>query len=181
MTHKCEKCNKEFASEDALKHHNNSKHYVEPKKPFLSSKRKKQIKIYGIVLIVLVGLIYGFTALSSVKSLPPTTMKNHIEVVPETQILKEPIELKIHRHVLEHFDSGQDSRGGVIINYDCMNYNCEPDLIEKLEAFTKEYEYVYVAPFKNMKEKIVITKLNQIRKLNSYDESAIKQFIEGLR
>lgn len=180
MTNKCEKCNKEFATEEALKHHHNSKHYVESKKPFLSSKRKKQIKIYGVVAIILIVLIFFVMSLSAVKSLPPTTMKGHIEVIPKTVILKEPIKPEIHKHILEHFDGGDGNRGGVVINYDCKNYDCSPDLIEKLEAFTEEYGHVYVAPFKNMKVKIAITKLNQIRKLDSYDEDAIRQFI-GIR
>jgi len=60
------------------------------------------------------------------------------------------------------------------------NYDCSPDLIEKLEAFADKYPLnVYVSPFKNMDEKIALTKLGRILTLESYDETAIDNFIKG--
>lgn len=60
MIYKCEQCNKEFSSEEALNMHNKSKHpelYKEPKRK-LTDKGKKKIRNW-IIFIVIVGLIIG--------------------------------------------------------------------------------------------------------------------------
>ena len=80
--------------------------------------------------------------------------------------------------MLEHADG--KGPPGIIINYNCVDYACESDLIEKLEAFAKKYSAnVYVAPFKNMDAKIVLTRLNKIEILESFDENKIEDFINN--
>ena len=79
--------------------------------------------------------------------------------------------------MLEHVDGA--GRPGIIINYNCKDYKCEDNLIEKLEAFATKYDYVYVAPFKGMDAKIALTKLGKIEVLEEYDESLIINFIDG--
>jgi len=68
---------------------------------------------------------------------------------------------------------------GIIINYDCKNFECEQGLIEQLESFAIKYNNVYVAPFKNMPVKIALTKLGRIETLSEYDENKIETFITG--
>ena len=124
-----------------------------------------------------IWLIFFFV--SNIKTLPPSTMEGHAEISPPAHILQEPMKLVVHKHMLEHADGKEGGRGGIIINYNCDNFVCEDGLIKKLEAFAVKYpEHVYVAPFPNMEAKIVLTKLNQQKVLNEYDEQAIEEFIQ---
>jgi len=73
-----------------------------------------------------------------------------------------------------------DGRGkpGIIIQYNCKKYSCEPDLIQKLTELLKQYpENVYLAP-NNYDGKIILTKLSRSKVLDSFDEQTIKEFIE---
>jgi len=56
---KCEKCEKEFGSKDALNMHDKSKHPDAYKEPLLSNKVKKRIRNYGILFVILLA-IAGF-------------------------------------------------------------------------------------------------------------------------
>ena len=174
----CTKCDKEFSSKEALEMHNNAKHYESVKKPVLASKHKKKIKI-GIYIIIVLGIIFGIVSLisSGVKTLPPTDMQGHIEEWPSTQVLKTPIPITIFKHILEHSDT-QSKRPGVIISYNCEDYECGQGLIESLEEFATEYDYVYVAPFPKIDAKIVITKLGKQIVLEEYNKYIIQEFIE---
>lgn len=177
--HKCEACERNFKDKEGLDMHNSAKHSKpehEKKSPKLNSKK---IKNYGIFIVILAIAIVGFYFLfSSVKTLPPTDMQGHIEENPPSHILKEPMPLEIQKHMLEHADG--TGPPGVVINYNCEDYNCEPDLIEKLEEFALSYTAnVYVAPFKNMDAKIVLTRQNGIEILENYDEERITNFIRG--
>ena len=176
----CKICERSFDSEEALKMHNDAKHPVEIKKPLVSVSKKTKIQIrnwsiaVGIILLLVIGAVF----LANRKSLPPTTIEGHIEVSPPSHILKEPMSITIQKHMLEHADGSGPP--GVVINYDCENFECEPDLIPKLEEFAKKYpEFVYVAPFKNMKVKIALTRLNRILTLDSYNEVMIEKFIKS--
>ena len=137
----------------------------------------KRIKIWAILIVVLIVIWYGFTAVSDKMTLPPTTMEGHTEGLPASRVLKQPMGEAIQKHMLEHVNGEDGARGAVIINYDCKNYECKDQLVEKLEGFAGEFDFVYVAPFKNMKAEIVLTKLHQIKVLEEYDESAIRAFI----
>ena len=174
---KCEQCGREFGSEDSLEMHKKAKHQHE-KKEFFSKSLIKKIKLYSILGIILILLIWGGVALMNRKSLPPKTMEGHIEVVPDTKISTKMLDPRIHKHILEHFDGEDGSRGGIIINYDCKTYECSPDLVLKLRDFTNTYEYVYVAPYKNMKAKIVLTKLNRQVTFDDFNEEQINQFLK---
>jgi len=173
--HKCKHCGNEFNSTDALSMHMNAKHFDEKKGISINFKK---IKIYSIVGVVLILLIFGGLAMTNRTSLPPKDMAGHIEVVPDTKILKNPMDLRIHKHILEHFDGEEGSRGGIIINYDCNTHTCSSDMVLNLEDFTKTYEYVYVAPYKNMKSKIVLTKLNRQITLDDFSSETIDQFLK---
>mgnify|MGYP001607946778 FL=1 len=175
---RCEICNRKFKDADGLAMHNKAKHLELTEKPKKSLPIKK-IRNYRILIsaVVLIGLflIWGF---SSIKTLPPTDMQGHVEQNPSSHILKEQMSITIQKHMLEHADGIDGGRGGVIINYNCKDYECEEDLIEKLETFAVKYDYAYVAPFKGMDAKIALTKLNKIEVLEEYDNEKIKEFIE---
>jgi hypothetical protein len=177
MNFKCEECDKEFTSKEAIESHNKSKHPEEVKQPFLTNKSKKKIKYILITAVIVAIILYGFYLLGNQKTLPPTDMVGHIEANPSSHILRKPMQIAIHKHMLEHADAIEGGRGGVIINYDCKNYECAEDLVDKLEQFAVDYDYVYVAPYKNMATKIAVSKLNRQITLEEYDEEAITAFI----
>ena len=175
----CEKCAKPFGSTEALAQHSQSKHPEDIKKPrsSLSPKQKRKIRNWTIIIVVL-GLIVGgiWYLVSNIKTLPPTDMKGHIEVNPPSHILKEPMKIAIQKHMLEHADG--EGPPGVIINYNCIDFDCEEGLVEKLEAFVEKYpDFLYVAPFLKMDVKIALTRLGRIEILESYDEERIENFI----
>ena len=178
--HKCEACNRNFKDKEGLDMHNSAKHSKpESEKKSLKINSKK-IKNWGILIFIFGLIVFGiFWSFSSVKTLPPTDMQVHVEVNPPSHVLREPMSIPIQKHMLEHVDGQQGVRGGVIINYNCKDYNCEAGLIENLERFGYEFDYVYVAPFKNMDAKIALTKLNRIEILEDYDEEKINNFIRG--
>lgn len=174
MEHKCEKCDKTFSSEEALDMHNNSKHSVKERKQI----NKKKIRNW-IIFIVIVALVVGgfYFFVLNAKTLPPTSMQGHIEASPPSHVMKVPMRLEIQKHMLEHVDGIEGGRGGIIINYDCENYECESGLIENLESFAEGYDYVYVAPYSNMKVKIALTSLGRIETLDEFNEEVIRGFI----
>lgn len=181
MVEKCEKCSREFGSKEALYMHSQSKHpQEEVKKPFLTIKQKKRIKMWTISLVVIIGIVWlvSFFA-ANVKTLPPKDMQGHMEVSPPSHILKEPMGITVHKHMLEHADGKEGGRGGIIINYNCEDFNCKESLVEKLEAFAIKYPaHVYVAPYRNMDAMIVLTKLNQQKVLEEYNEKIIEGFVQ---
>ena len=175
---RCEICDRNFKDTDGLAMHNKAKH---PEK--IPRERKplpiKKIRNWSIFLVIIGLIIFGiFWGISSIERLPPTDMQGHIESSPSSHVLKKPIPINIQKHMLEHVDGKEGERGGVIINYNCKDYQCEDDMIGKLETFALEFDYVYVAPFKGMDAKIAITKLGKIEILEEYDKAQIKNFIE---
>ena len=176
---KCEKCNKEFGSEGALASHNQAKHPPEAERTLINPKTKKRIKFWTITLLVIIIFWYGFYRIANVKGLPPTDMSGHIEVNPPSHVMRTPMRIEIQKHMLEHVDGGEGGRGGIIINYDCENYECEEGLIDQLESFADEFDFVYVAPYNNMKSKIVLTRLGRLKQLDEYDENIIRFFVGG--
>jgi len=178
----CEICGKILNSEDGLASHKRDKHSIErerDKDPVDVKKTKKRYIIIIISLIIIFGVYWMFTSASNATSLPPISMEGHVERVPSSHILRKPLALNVQKHLLEHVDGIEGASGGVIINYDCKNFECETNLIENLENFAVKYDYVYVAPFKNMEVKIALTRLGRIEKYDSYDERGIEIFITG--
>jgi len=174
---RCEICDRTFKDESGLAQHNAHKHpenVPKPKKEF-----KMPISKGWLIFLVIIGgiialIVWGASARTV---LPPTDMTGHIEVSPPSHVLKEPMDIRVHKHMLEHVDGQEGGRGGTIINYNCEDYNCEPGLIENLESFAEKYSHVYVAPFKNMNAKIALTKLNRQEILEEYDEERIDKFV----
>lgn len=179
--YRCEECDRSFNSEGSLFDHNKSKHPEIAKKTFFTPQKKRKIKKMSgwlIFFVVIAVVVWGITNLfSGVKTLPPTDMQGHAEINPPSHIMKEPMPIAMQKHMLEHADGEDGGRAGVVINYNCDDYECEENLIENLERFTEEHSFVYVAPFKNMDAKIALTRLGKIEVLEDFDEDKINNFI----
>ena len=161
-----------------------NKELYELKKRERDNKRQKQDvqkKVrktgrYIIYLLILAGIVLGIYFFSkNIKRLPPTTDQNHVELSPPAHIVTQPISDRIQRHMLEHADGG--GRPGIIIQYNCDDYDCEENLIAKLTELVGQYpDNVYLAP--NIYDgKIILTKLGKRSILDTFDEEAIKDFI----
>ncbi len=137
-------------------------------------------KLGGIFVLVLLiaGLGYGgYRWVSGARYYPPTDFTGHTEDLPSGHILTEPMPLPIQKHMLEHADGR--GRPGVIINYNCEDFDCAPDLIERLTEVAQEYsDYVYLAPFPDMDTKIALTHVGKLETLDAFDEGRIRAFIE---
>ena len=174
---RCEICNRNFKNQESLDMHNAAKHSIsreERRTEPISKKSKKWMIWIFVTAIAIIGIIWAF---SGIKTLPPTDLQGHVEANPPSHILKEPMPIAIQKHMLEHVDGVEGGRGGVIINYNCKDYQCEENLIGNLEAFATKYDYVYVSPLENMDAKIAITKLGKIEILENYNEEKIESFI----
>lgn len=152
------------------------------KENFPEEERKMRVKKIirrGLTTTITLGVILGIVWLIKTPSrrpnLPPTIMQGHMEDSPKAHIVTEYIPDSIQRHMLEHADGS--GKPGVIIQYNCNQYDCEPDLVEKLTELAKQYpDNVYLAP-SNYTGKIILTKLGVIKILENFDGQAIKDFI----
>ena len=132
---------------------------------------------YILYALITVGVVGGAVwLLSKTPKLPPTTQENHIEESPPSHIVTTPIPENIQRHMVEHADGAGPP--GIIIQYNCDDYKCAPDLVQKLTALVEEYpENVYLAP-NNYDGKIILTKQSRRKILDDFDEQVIRDFIE---
>ncbi len=142
-------------------------------------KQKNKIKfwIFGIGLpaVIIGGIIFLISKAPSKPKLPPTIAQGHIEQSPKSNISTDPIPDPIQRHVLEH--AGGGGKPGIIIQYNCEKYSCDPNLVTKLAELVKKYpDNVYLAPG-NYAGKIILTKLGEYKILEEYDEAIITSFI----
>jgi len=129
-----------------------------------------------VVLLVLGGLGAGFVWFATNQLyLPPITAQGHVETSPAAHILDTPIPDKVQRHMFEHSDGS--GKPGIIIQYNCKDYDCAPDLIANLTALVEEFpDNVYLAP-NNYDGKIILTKRGSYEILESFDDAAIRAFI----
>lgn len=129
------------------------------------------------VAIVASGTLIALAGwyISTRPNLPPTDTQGHIEESPQAHIVDAPIPDSIQRHMLEHADG--KGKPGVLVQYNCKKYSCEPDLVNKLTNLVRQYpENVYLAP-NDYDGKIILTKMGKLKVLNDFDEQAIKSFI----
>jgi len=137
----------------------------------------KKIGRYVLYISIIVGVIGGIVWLISLNpDLPPITAQSHSEGSPSAHIITTAIPDAIQRHMLEH----SDGRGepGIIIQYNCDDYECEEGVIEQLNSLVSKYpENVYLAP-NNYDGKIILTKIGRREILDKYDEQVIRDFIE---
>ena len=139
-------------------------------------KKTSRYLVYAIIGIGVVGGLGWFIATRS-GGLPPTSMQGHIEQSPPSHIMDTPMPENIQRHMLEHADGNDGGGGGIIIQYNCDQFECESDLIEKLTNIAELYpKTVYLAP-NTYDGKVILTKLGKRKVLDEFNEEAILKFI----
>ena len=77
-------------------------------------------------------------------------------------------------------ERGADHRvGGMLIQYNCVDYQCEPDLVQKLAELVQRYPpQVYLAPYPGMDAKIALAAPGKLETLDAFGEQRIRNFIE---
>lgn len=137
-------------------------------------KKISRYLLYGGIVVAVIGGLSWF--ISTRPNLPPISLENHVEQSPPAHILDRPIPDAIQRHILEHADGV--GKPGILIQYNCKKYSCEADLVQKLTDLVKQYpDNVYLAP-NNYDGKIILTKLGKREILDTFNEQAIRDFIE---
>ena len=132
--------------------------------------------IGGLAVVAL--LIGGIVLYSSTrKELPPTGFgPTHSESLPTQQINTSPIPRPIQEHVMER--GGNHRTGGMLVEYNCADYQCEPDLVERLTEMVRSYPpQVYLAPYPGMDAKIALAAPGRLLTLETLDEDRIREFI----
>ena len=126
------------------------------------------------VAVVVTGLIFYA---STQKELPPTGFgPAHSESLPTRQINIVPIPRPIQEHVMERGGGHRD--GGMLVEYNCADYQCEPDLVERLTEIVRSYPpQVYLAPYPGMDAKIALAAPGRLLTLDTLDEDRIREFI----
>jgi len=163
---------------ESRKRQRDQKRGKEKRKERLGEAPKKigQYVLYTAIGVAVIGGLAWFV--TSRPNLPPATDANHAEKSPPAHIVTEPIPERIQRHMLEHADGIEGGKSGIIIQYNCSTFDCEPDLIEKLTKLVEEYPAnVYLAP-NDYDGKIILTKLGNTDVLDEFDEEKIRDFIE---
>ena len=147
-------------------------------KGILSNKIKEKLpKIIGLTTVVLlvIGLVIMIKNTPEIKHLPPNSSAGHIEESPPVRISTQEISEPIQKHMLEHANG--KGAPGVLVQYNCKDYECEGGLVDKLTTLVKELpKNVYLAP-SNYDGKIILTKEGKIIVLDSYDEKTIRDFV----
>lgn len=133
--------------------------------------------------VVVVGLaIGGFVLFMTTRSdfgkiLPPTSFSPaHSESLPRQQINRQPIPRLVQEHVMER--NATHSDGKMLVQYNCVKYECEPGLIEELTAIVLNYpSTVYLAPYPEMDAMIALAAPGRLVILETLDENRIREFI----
>ena len=69
-------------------------------------------------------------------------------------------------------------KGSMLVQYNCVDYQCEPDLVEKLTAIVLTFPpYVYLAPYPTMDANIALAAPGRLLTLDVFDEAKIRKFI----
>ena len=128
------------------------------------------LAVAGIVLFMTTRSTFG-------KILPPTGFSAaHLESLPLQQINTQPIPRLEQEHVMER--AAGHERGGLLMQYNCVEYQCEPDLVEQLTEIVLTFpEYVYLAPYPTMDAKIALAAPGRLLTLDTLDEIKIRKFI----
>ena len=69
-------------------------------------------------------------------------------------------------------------RGRMLVQYNCSEYQCEPDLVETLVRIVRDFPpSVYLAPYPTMDAKIALAAPGRLLTLETLDEGRIREFI----
>ena len=129
--------------------------------------------------LAVVALLIGGIVLYSItrKELPPTGFgPTHSESLPPQQINIRPIPRPVQEHVMER--NLTHPAGRMLVEYNCEDYECEPDLVERLVEMVRSYPpSVYLAPYPGMDAKIALAAPGRLLTLETLDEDRIREFI----
>ena len=125
---------------------------------------------------LVVGAVVLFA--TSQKELPPTGFgPGHFETFPPRQINTDPIPRPEQEHVMER-GGGHHRTGSMLVQYNCADYQCEPDLLERLTEIVRSYPpQVYLAPYPGMDAKIALAAPGRLLTLETLDEVRVRRFI----
>ena len=135
---------------------------------------------FAVVGLAIGGIVLFMTTRSTFgKELPPTSFTvAHSESFPPQQINDRPIPRRIQEHVMER-NAGHE-RGSMLVQYNCVDYQCEPDFEERLREIVLDYPpHVYLAPYPTMDAKIALAAPRRLLTLESLDEAQIREFIRS--
>jgi len=140
-------------------------------------RRLLYIVMGGFAGLVALGALVVFLA-NNQKELPPTGFTaNHSEQLPQQQINDVLIPRLIQEHVMER-GGGQHRNGSMLVQYNCRDYQCESDTVDKLTEIVRAYpSNVYLAPYPGMDAKIALAAPGRLVTLESLDEGRIREFI----
>ena len=133
---------------------------------------------FAVVGLAIGGIVLFMTTRSTFgKELPPTSFTPaHSESFPPQQINNRPIPRLIQEHVMER-NAGHE-RGSMLVQYNCVDYQCEPDLEERLTEIVRVYPpYVFLAPYPTMDAMIALAAPGKLLTLDALDEDKIHEFI----
>lgn len=148
------------------------------RRPWLSYGGAGLMTALFIVAFVLIGYVFPADITEDTTTvLPPTSFSpGHAETYPPQQVNTKPIPLPVQEHIMEHVDSAGP---GIIVSYNCQDYQCEPDLVERLANLVQSYPpQVFLAPFPDMDVKIALTTQGKLMMLDTFDEQRIRKFID---
>ena len=153
----------------------------ESRRARLRNLRSKLLMAAGglaVVSVAIGGFVFFMTTRSTFgKILPPTGFSAaHLESLPRQQINTQPIPRLEQEHVMER--AAGHERGSMLVQYNCVEYDCEPGLVEKLTEIVLNFpRYVYLAPYPTMDAKIALAAPGRLLTLESLDEDKIRKFI----
>ncbi len=69
-------------------------------------------------------------------------------------------------------------RGSMLVQYNCVAYQCEPDLVERLTEIVRVYpSHVFLAPYPTMDAMIALAAPGKLLTLDALDEDKIHALI----
>lgn len=135
--------------------------------------------ISGVGILAAVVAVGGAFILLGIlkKELPPTNFgPGHSETLPPSQINISPIPRPEQEHVMER--NATHPQGRMLVQYNCRDYECGPDLVENLAKIVRRYPpSVYMAPYPGMDAKIALAAPGRLETLDFLDEERIRDFI----
>ena len=134
---------------------------------------------FAVVAVAVVGIVLFVTTRTNFgKELPPTSFPPaHLESLPPQQINPLPIPRLEQEHVMER--AAGHERGSMLVQYNCVEYECETDLVERLTEIVLNFPpWVYLAPYPTMDAKIALAAPGRLLTLDALDEDKIRKFID---
>jgi len=202
----CQSCGKSFSSKKELKDHVedqhggkrvlhdseessfdfNPKQAVNTLKDTFKNKKKRYalIALLGALLLIGSSFFGSFASFgssasgynSSADTNPPTgyglQRPPSVNNLPD-KISSQPLDVEVQLAIL--LRGGPSDYPGILLQYNCANCS---SLVSNLTAIAQEFDpWVYVAPYSEMEGGLALSAWRNLKKMDSYDRSEIKEFI----